>query len=135
MENARALAVVEEALAIELSGVTRNREMNVLPAGLREVDTLKCRYQPISFVLRVVVLVRDDQAELDFARFVAAGDRPASGLCIRGVSGADSDHDARDDAANAENFSQSHERLLAEPAKPRKCPRSSGKSVCPNRGS
>src|ERR1700742_1597025 len=85
VKKAGALAVVEKALALELSGIARDGEVDILASGLREVHTYKKARGPVGGVVRVAAVVMFDQRELHLSGFVGLADGPVAVACLRRV--------------------------------------------------
>ena len=85
VEQARALAVVEEAFAIDLARVARDGEVNVLASGLREVHALKRARRPVGLVARLSAVMVLDQRELDLAGIVGLADGPVAAVDFGGA--------------------------------------------------
>src|SRR6266851_9489605 len=96
MKETGALPVVKKPFAFEFSGVARDREMNFLSSGLREIQTRKLARGPVRTVMEVMPAAGIHQRKLDFPLNVRAPDRPISALRVSAPRFGDSKYDSRD---------------------------------------
>src|SRR5437763_9971028 len=83
VEQSRAFTVLEKALAHDLARIARDREVNVLPSRLREVDALKRTHGPVGAVVRLPAVMMLDQRELDLVRKIRFADGPVAAANFR----------------------------------------------------
>src|SRR5579864_1042568 len=76
VEDARALAVNQKSLTINLAGIASDGKAHVLPARLREVHALKRARRPVGLMIRHSPALVLDQRELHFARLIRFADGP-----------------------------------------------------------
>src|SRR4029077_5572478 len=90
LEESRAFSVVEEAFAVNLAGVARDGEVNVLASGLRKVDAGKRTRRPIGLVIRHSAVMMLNQRKLDLVGIIGSADGP---VAIVDFGGAILDHE------------------------------------------
>src|SRR6266849_378812 len=92
VEDAGAFAVVKKAFALEAAGVARDSELDVLLAGLGDVQALEGAERPVGFVVGRAVLIARHEGEFDFAGLVRAANGPVTALRVRGMNGQRAHH-------------------------------------------
>src|SRR6266702_1786926 len=96
MKETGAFAVVKKPFAFEFSGVARDREMNFLSSGLREIQTRKLARGPVRTVMEVMPAAGIHQREFNFPLNVRPPDRPISALRLSAPRFGNSKYDSRD---------------------------------------
>src|SRR5580704_1934571 len=108
MEDARAFAVVKEAFAFDLAGIARDGEVNVLAAGLGDVDAGERACRPVGFVVRRSTVLMLNQRECNFARFVGLANRPVSATDVGRAVLYDREEQAEAEYEKSKRAMQSH---------------------------
>src|SRR6267143_3221017 len=103
MNQARSLTIIQISFAFEFSGVARDREMNFLPPGLREIQPGKLICGPIGAVMKVPPCAGVHQRKLDLPWNVRTVNRPVAALRLA-VNRAD---DAKRHPCDDENQTES----------------------------
>src|SRR5581483_34180 len=85
VEQARAFAVLEKSFAVDLAGIARNGEVDLLFSGLREIHSLKHTRRPVGAVVRLASMVTLDQREFNLAGNVRFADSPVAAAHLRGT--------------------------------------------------
>src|SRR6266568_1254789 len=80
MKETGAFPVVKKPFAFEFSGVARDREMNFLSSGLREIQTRKLARGPVRTVMEVMPAAGIHQREFNFPLNVRPSDGPVATL-------------------------------------------------------
>src|SRR6267143_2199465 len=80
MKQACSLALLQVSLTFKFSSITRDREMNFLPPGLRKIQTGKLICGPIGAVVKVPPGSRVHQRKLDLPGDVGTVNRPVATL-------------------------------------------------------
>src|SRR6266704_3476694 len=96
MKETGAFPVVKKPFAFEFTGVARDREMNFLSSGLREIQTRKLARGPVRTVMEVMPAAGIHQREFNFPLNVRPPDRPISALRVSAPRFGDSKYDSRD---------------------------------------
>src|SRR5216683_8018430 len=96
MKETGALPVVKKPFAFEFSGVARDREMNFLSSGLREIQTRKLARGPVRTVVEVMPAAGIHQRKFNFPLNVRPPDRPISALRFFAPRFGNSKYDSRD---------------------------------------
>src|SRR5579863_1077862 len=86
MENSRALAILQEAFAIESPRVSCDRKLNVLLSRLGIVESLKGAEWPVRFLVRVSMMIVSHQRKLHFPGCIRLLNRPVALLRFRRLS-------------------------------------------------
>src|SRR6266702_1048491 len=96
MKETGAFAVVKKPFAFEFSGVARDREMNFLSSGLREIQTRKLARGPVRTVMEVMPAAGIHQREFNFPLNVRPSDGPVATLRLSAPRFGNSKYDSRD---------------------------------------
>src|SRR6266704_1654472 len=96
MKETGAFAVVKKPFAFEFSRVARDREVNFLSSGLREIQTRNLARGPVRTVVEVMPAAGIHQRKLDLSLNVRPPDRPISALRLSAPRFGNSKYDSRD---------------------------------------
>src|SRR6266568_5124450 len=96
MKETGAFPVVKKPFAFEFSGVARDREMNFLSSGLREIQTRKLARGPVRTVMEVMPAAGIHQREFNFPLNVRPSDGPVATLRLSAPRFGNSKYDSRD---------------------------------------
>src|SRR5580698_3793189 len=112
VKDARTFTVVEKAFAVDLAGVATDGEVNVLAAGLREIDALKGTRGPVRFVVGLAAVMAFDERELNLAGRVGFADSPVAAANFGGTVLDNKKHYAGCEDEVGEGTASSHGVLL-----------------------
>src|SRR5207302_6586802 len=82
MENSRAVAILNETLALKSAGVPGDREIHILAARFREIQTGELFHLPVCAGVKVMPAVRIHDRNFHFSRLIRAVNRPVTALCL-----------------------------------------------------
>src|SRR6266478_4307940 len=96
MKEPGAFTVVKKPFAFEFSRVARDREMNFLSSGLREIQTRKLARGPVRTVMEVMPAAGIHHRKLDLPLNVRPSDGPVASRRLSAARFENSKYDSRD---------------------------------------